>query len=1209
MNIFKSCKIIKRSGLFDPAYYLKTYADIRKADVDPLRHFCKHGYREGRNPSAIFDIKKYISKYPELKGSDINPLIHYIETTGHSNTATSKSSQIGRIVALATSAIEDPSLLKKFLSEVKRKGLKSAIRKSKFLAQKKLSIHNNGSDKKSQEILYPDRRLHIVPHYINPDPASHGHLEPIEPIESKVAIHIDVTNADRVESILSRVGSIIAYDLYITHTKEIDISDIEERLDGIDIKKSIQRDEMGDMEAMLLISNEISEYEIVGHFHTDIGDELEGLLDRIIDTSSSTMQLGAIVSYLQSDIKVIYPEDISKEIKDPSGWYENKSIAKEIVDSAKIEIGIDDIESIDYPRSGLFWAKVDAIKDILSIEISDASVAKNRALRQLVPIVSSTFDGDIYRLHRGNSIDDYRYYEEQIDYSQDIVNSDIKVLSYYLPQFHPIPENDEWHGKGFTEWTKVRGANPLFEGHYKQHIPHRDIGYYLLDSADTLRKQSELMRSSGVHGQIFYHYWFSGKLILEEPVKMLLDTPDIDMPFCFCWANENWTRRWDGDDADVLLGQIYSREDAKAFIEYLIPFFKDSRYIRIDNRPVLYIYRPTSIPDIKEYLEIWESLCAEASLPKPYVVSVLTRGATDPNEFHMDAGTERILHDWTENAVADIGDELHKYEELNAHILPYDEVASFYENQSEAKPFTYFRSLIATWDNTARYGKDAYLVHGFTPERFQKWLESTIEYSRRTLPDDRRYIVINAWNEWAEGAHLEPDEYFGYSYLNSIGRALSNQSPNMPLLSNISIPPSLKIELSLSSKAVESLESDAILKRQFLSSIENSTILTLANLYSKDDIFSKIVSTEIDGDSDGDYRLHFKDIALFDTTTIENMVKEAIVLKSSIIIPNYYTQDGELFSVTKNGSVTNLALWRSPFALLPSESRVDEYKNIRVCSSSYAISLKSSKLPIDERYRVTTIMRLHNGADLSQLKRALYSLASMRDCIVTPLITLQDLDQNQKDELARIIDTIPFADGVTPKIIDYSQMNLDGDLRTLMLNDALKQAESQYAAFLDYDDLLFGDAYSWLIEQMIESGKAVSFGRVYATTYDNKSGFLIGRDTTFEYGYSYDDFLSDNHAPIHSFILNIEKLNLSKVTYHQDQKYMEDYYLTLQLFTKENCDWGSLSHDRYIGDYIHSTDGEHTLAISDHIEKSKLLDDPLYLRDEQRIKELRDGLV
>lgn len=146
--------------------------------------------------------------------------------------------------------------------------------------------------------------------------------------------------------------------------------------------------------------------------------------------------------------------------------------------------------------------------------------------------------------------------------------------------------------QGVLEWTKVRAANPLFRGHYQQHIPHPDIGYYLLDTPDSLRKQADLMHKSGVYGQVFYHYWFTGKLILDEPAKMLLAHPDIDMPFSFCWANENWTRRWDGNENEILLGQNYSAEDARQFIRYLIPFFQDQRYIQVDNRPVLFVLPP-----------------------------------------------------------------------------------------------------------------------------------------------------------------------------------------------------------------------------------------------------------------------------------------------------------------------------------------------------------------------------------------------------------------------------------------------------------------------------------------------------------------------------------------------------------------------------------------------------------------------------------------
>ncbi len=380
-----------------------------------------------------------------------------------------------------------------------------------------------------------------------------------------------------------------------------------------------------------------------------------------------------------------------------------------------------------------------------------------------------------YKHHMEHTLADYKYYEEQQDYSTSIKHNSVKILSYYLPQFHPIPENDEWHGKGFTEWTKVKSVNSLFQGHFQQHIPHKDIGYYLLDSTKTLKNQADMMRKSGLYGQIFYHYWFTGKLILEDPAKMLLDNKDIDMPFSFCWANENWTKKWDGNDDDILLEQVYSDEDARNFIRYLIPFFQDTRYITIENRPVLYVYRPSSIPDVKEYTDIWKEECSRAGVEEPYIIAVLTRGAVAPNDFHMDAGVERILHDWTNGNVPDIKAKLNSFTKLKGSILSYGEVADFYENQIDSKDFTYFRSISPVWDNTARYNDEAFLLHKSTPQRFQKWLENLVAYTQETLSEDKHFIVVNAWNEWAEGAHLEPDTYYGYSYLNSIGRVLSNE--------------------------------------------------------------------------------------------------------------------------------------------------------------------------------------------------------------------------------------------------------------------------------------------------------------------------------------------------------------------------------------------------------------------------------------------------
>ena len=365
-------------------------------------------------------------------------------------------------------------------------------------------------------------------------------------------------------------------------------------------------------------------------------------------------------------------------------------------------------------------------------------------------------------------------FEPQIDYSDMIIHKKIKILSYYLPQFYPIPENDLWHGKGFTEWTKVKSAESLFKYHYQPHIPNEDLGYYILNSPEILKKQADMMKKAGVFGQIFYHYWFLGKQLLEKPAQILLKNKDIDMNFCFCWANESWTKKWDSNEKETLVEQLYSKDDAYSFINYLIPFFKDSRYIKIDDRPLLFIYRVASIPNdiLKHYLNVWEIECNKNNINKPFIVPTLIRGCDNPREFDMDAAVDRVPYDWRE--IMDCLIKIRPSDEFGGMIFDYNKVADFYLKQNRSKSFLQFSSLSTNWDNTPRYDKNAIMLHGSSPAKFQKWLEELILYSESKLPEDKQIIVVNAWNEWAEGAHLEPDKKFGYAYLNSIGRALSN---------------------------------------------------------------------------------------------------------------------------------------------------------------------------------------------------------------------------------------------------------------------------------------------------------------------------------------------------------------------------------------------------------------------------------------------------
>jgi len=860
---------------------------------------------------------------------------------------------------------------------------------------------------------------------------------------------------------------------------------------------------------------------------------------------------------------------------------------------------------------GVFWASVESLQNLLTlpIRIDDLSsnIAINRlALTNLIIKSSQTVHGDIYQIYQQDSIKDYAYFEPELDFSKSIKKSNIKVLSYYLPQFHPIPENDLWHGKGFTEWTKVSAANPLFEGHYQQHIPHANIGYYLLDSTDTFKKQVKMMESAGVYGQIFYHYWFTGKLILEKPAQLLLNSPEVNMPFCFCWANENWTKKWDGNEKEVLLQQDYSVEDARAFIHYLIPFFKDSRYIKIDNRPVLYVYRPASIVNVEEYLTAWNEECEQQGVLQPYVVAVLTRGANSPIDFGMDAGVERVLHDWTEGVVPDIKDSLSNYHSLNGSILSYDEVADFYMNQSDVKEFTYFRSIVPMWDNTARYGSDAYLLHSSTPEKYQSWLENIIDYSEKNLPIDRQFVVVNAWNEWAEGAHLEPDTRYGYSYLNATGRALSNIKYKSLLNAEIGLNMDSALHISFAEAIIEQLNNDNLATQRFIHCFKISSIVNSCRLSTNCLVVANALSITYLNDIDNEcFVLEVNRVSLFNSNVIERMFKTCIST-DTVVIPNLYGCELLITDVQSNGSTKVNNVLRSPLVIKPKSFLKNGFKSVKVRTDAICFLTDLGDKNSDI---VTTIIRFHRSGNFVELNNALFSLYAMNHCIVKPLIATQDLDEDQFNTLFKMLNDFIWSNDAEPSVLKYSSSTGNSDIRSKLLNDSLKSVDTHYATFLDYDDYLLPDSFAWMINRLTVTGKAVTFGRVYYTSYQSKESIFLGRNKAFEYGSSYKDLVTHNFAPLHSFMFDMNKLDLSNVVYFEFHKFMEDYYLLLQVINQENSDWESLLDNHYIGDYIKSVDRSHTLAIDDEEERQNLLLNPEYILCEERIHQIKKNLL
>lgn len=350
----------------------------------------------------------------------------------------------------------------------------------------------------------------------------------------------------------------------------------------------------------------------------------------------------------------------------------------------------------------------------------------------------------------------------------------IKPIAIYLPQFHPIKENDDWWGKGFTEWTNVTKCQSRFEGHYQPHLP-ADLGFYDLRLQESRLDQEQMAKDYGIHGFCYYHYWFNGKRILEQPLDRKLKNPDEDLPFMMCWANENWTRAWDGDESEVLLYQDYSFEDDLNHIQKLIPYFKDSRYIKVDGKPVFIIYRPKFFPDIEKTIEIWRDEVKKAGFPDIYIgFSKNFEHTFEPKEKGFDFAFEfqpdftsncrKIAYPRTfmEKVIRRVKMKLNlKVPELD-YYFDYSNFADKQMQRSFQKDV--YPGITPMWDNAARRKYKPFILHDSSPEKYGKWLSFIKEnYPWQNVPEN--FLFINAWNEWAEGNHLEPCQKWGKSYL------------------------------------------------------------------------------------------------------------------------------------------------------------------------------------------------------------------------------------------------------------------------------------------------------------------------------------------------------------------------------------------------------------------------------------------------------------
>jgi lipopolysaccharide biosynthesis protein len=368
---------------------------------------------------------------------------------------------------------------------------------------------------------------------------------------------------------------------------------------------------------------------------------------------------------------------------------------------------------------------------------------------------------------------------------------DPRVIAFYLPQFHPIPENDAWWGKGFTDWTNVAKAKPAFKGHYQPHLP-ADLGFYDLRVPEARQAQADLAREYGIHGFCYYHYWFKGRRLLERPFNEVLNSSKPDFPFCLCWANESWTRLWDGQEQEVLMAQNYNEEDDLNHIRWLAGAFRDPRYIRVHGRPLFLVYRLSRLPDPERTVEIWrnearrlgvgdificnvESFGAEHGLAPQYNLDGAVEFAPDHKEIPPRQEANKLtykLSRWPRiQRVATVLElaqpwfcthEVYSYAELMNNMLV-----------KPNPPYLRFPCVTPAWDNAARRQFGAAIYHGSTPDLYEQWLAAAVQKAKAVHANEP-IVFINAWNEWAEGNHLEPCQKWGHAYLQATRNALKN---------------------------------------------------------------------------------------------------------------------------------------------------------------------------------------------------------------------------------------------------------------------------------------------------------------------------------------------------------------------------------------------------------------------------------------------------
>jgi len=789
--------IIRNSELFDASWYLEQNPDVAQAGIDPVRHYLLHGGFEGRDPSRHFSSVGYLERFQDVQGAGVNPLVHYL-LYGNDE---------GRLpYPIQTAA---PSTVEASHSPTRMKNKPSLQRKTNDEAQAihscKTGLNLSPIPETTAKMVVEDKNwkdyLLVSTEIKNKEQERSATITLRKPrlidcdgkdlLKATKSIHLPSSRNVQVSIIipvynnaklllecllsLAKDQTFTEYDVCIVDdNSDTETRKIIDNISGIRVVRNAER--MG-----FTLSCNKGAQDARGQFLLFLNNDVqvfEGLLKSLLGTFEENSQVGAVGP------KVIYPNGRLQEAgciinrdgttnlighwDDPSLDRYNYKREVDYISGVCLLIRKDDfldVVGFDPRFAPAYYEDVDLCcklreKGMRIIYNPDAVIVHH------LSATTSNFFGLDTKVELVT-----RNRQKLIERWQPLLDETnrVRLIAFYLPQFHPIPENDLWWGKGFTEWRKVTQARPLFDGHYQPHLP-ADLGFYDLRIPEIMEQQEELARHYGIEGFCYYYYWFNGKRLLETPLERMLKTGRSDFPFCLCWANENWTRRWDGGEKDILIAQHHSEEDDLAVIRDLIRYFKHSNYVRVNGKPILLIYRVNIFPDLRRTAQIWREECRREGIGEIYLVMAETFELSlknyAPEEFGLDAAVEFPPHgSWGRVSVPKLSSN------FSGDIVNYKSEALKYSLKSFPKYIRY-KTVMPSWDNSARKQNSATIFINSSPGAYQAWLEFAIRKTREQYSGDHRIVFVSAWNEWAEGNHLEPDQRYGHQYLEATANAI-----------------------------------------------------------------------------------------------------------------------------------------------------------------------------------------------------------------------------------------------------------------------------------------------------------------------------------------------------------------------------------------------------------------------------------------------------